>query len=258
MSKARDNPYGNDFYNGLLLEVPASAGTIVPLVMDLLHPRSVVDVGCGNGAWLAAFRDAGVRDYLGVDGDYTPRERLFISRDHFLSADLTVPLDLGRRFDLAVSLEVAEHLPETAATDFIETLTRLAPAVLFSAAVPSQGGAGHVNEQWQEYWRARFAANGFIATDPIRPMIWGRPGIANYYQQNIVVYVDRERIGDFPRLHALPVEHSVNLVHHTLLERQLDTDPTISEIVRVLPRAIKNSAKFHARRLISKLRFHRK
>ena len=147
---------------------------VVPIIVDLLRPRSVVDVGCGAGAWVRAFREHA--EAIGVDGDP--------SAD--VQADLTTPLDLGRRFDLAVCLEVAEHLPESAAPTLVASLVNLADAVLFSAAIPGQGGPGHINEQWQSWWASRFALHGYGARD-VRPLVVD-PRVQWWYQQNLVLY----------------------------------------------------------------------
>ena len=120
----------------------------------------MVDFGCAEGVWLSAWRDAGVQDVLGLDGDYVDRRRLLIPQERFHAVDLSQPIDLGRRFDLAQSLEVAEHLPAAAARHFVATITRHSSLALFSAAPPGQGGAHHVNEQPYGYWRDLFAEIG--------------------------------------------------------------------------------------------------
>src|ERR1700685_413165 len=129
-----------------------SAGIAVPLILGITGAASVVDVGCGAGNWIVAFQNAGVRDYFGVDGVHIPPETLRFPVARFLAHDLTTPLRLDRRFDLAISLEVAEHLPESAAAVFVKSLTDAADIVVFSAAIPLQSGPGHVNEQWPPYW----------------------------------------------------------------------------------------------------------
>lgn len=197
--------YSHDFFEGHQGPSSASAEAVVPLVMDWVAPASVVDVGCGRGAWLAAFVRHGVTDILGIDGDYVDRASLSIPPDAFRAADLTRPLNVGRAFDLAVSLEVAEHLPASSAEVFIATLAELAPVVLFSAASPYQGGTHHVNERWPAYWAERFGRHGYRALDILRPRIWGRPEVASWYQQNAVVYARPEALAAHPKLSAARV-----------------------------------------------------
>src|SRR5436309_14636146 len=125
-----------------------SAEAIVPLVFALLKPQSVIDVGCGLGTWLSVFEEFGVKDVFGIDGDHVDRSMLQISNERFTAFDLKKPIQIDRRFDLVVSLEVAEHLPKDCAKTFVHSLTRLGPVILFSAAIPFQGGRAHLNEQW--------------------------------------------------------------------------------------------------------------
>jgi hypothetical protein len=93
---------------------------------------------------------------------------------------------------LAISLEVGEHLPVARATSLVSDLCALADVVLFGAAIPFQGWQrAHVNEQWQSYWAAKFASNGYDAFDALRPLIWSMPNIAYFYKQNALFYVKR-------------------------------------------------------------------
>lgn len=139
--------YTKDYYKDIQGGSRRSAKVIVPLVLELIQPRSVIDVGCGVGAWLSVFKECGVRDIMGVDGDYIDKKMLQIPQERFLSFDLREPLRMDRQFDLVVSFEVAEHLPSECAERFVDSLVRLGPAILFSAAIPFQGGAHHMNEQ---------------------------------------------------------------------------------------------------------------
>jgi 2-polyprenyl-3-methyl-5-hydroxy-6-metoxy-1,4-benzoquinol methylase len=139
--------YDDAFFSSHDQGCRASARQAIPIVLEFTRPASIVDVGCGTGTWLAGFRAAGIADVVGVDGDYVDRDKLSIDRERFFARDLEQPLDLGRRFDMAMSLEVAEHLPDRAADTFIASLVRLAPLILFSAAIPQQGGTNHCNEQ---------------------------------------------------------------------------------------------------------------
>ena len=166
-----------------------SARAVVPLVMERFRPTSVVDVGCGSGAWLAVFGEHGVRDLVGVDGQHVRAESLRISPDAFVARDLAEPLGLDRRFDVALSLEVAHYLPRHAGVALVGSIAALAPVVLFSAAVPGQpGGPGH-NLQWPAWWAELFQSRGFRAEDWLRPLLWEDPHVDWWYAQNTILYV---------------------------------------------------------------------
>lgn len=193
-------PYTADYYRSLRDGARRSAEVVVPVVLRLGRPRSVVDVGCGVGTWLAVFRELGVEDICGVDGDYVDREQLEIPPSYFLPWDLTRPLRLGRRFDLAVSLEVAEHLPAECAEGFVGSLTDVAPLVLFSAAVPFQGGQQHINEQWPAYWARLFAARGYLPVDCLRRRLWEDERVEWWYAQNVLLFAERDSLEARPNL----------------------------------------------------------
>src|SRR4051794_6556440 len=126
--------YDREFFERHQAGARRSARVIVPRVLGLVAARSVIDVGCGQGTWLSVFAECGAPDVFGIDGDYVDARRFEIPAERFEPRDLSRPFELLRTFDLAVSLEVAEHLPAAAADDFVASLTRLAPVVLFSAA----------------------------------------------------------------------------------------------------------------------------
>ncbi len=134
------------------------------------------------------FREYGIDDVLGVDGANLDLDLLQIPRERFRPHDLTQPLHLGRQFDLALSLEVAEHLPAERAATLVASLVRLAPVVLFSAAVPYQGGLHHVNEQWPGYWINLFEKHGYLVVDCLRDQIWLNERVDWWYCQNLLVF----------------------------------------------------------------------
>jgi len=179
-----------------------SARVIVPLVLELIGARSVIDVGCGTGTWLAVFAEFGVHDIFGVDGEYVDRRALEVPEDRFVPFNLERPLDLGRRFDLVVSLEVAEHLPPASAEVFVDSLTRLGPVVLFSAAVPFQGGTNHLNEQWPEYWAELFRRRGYVPVDCVRHRVWQHADVEWWYVQNALVFATEDYVASHDPLLA--------------------------------------------------------
>ncbi len=167
----------------------ASAEAVVALLKQWFpHIGTVVDFGCGQGVWLAAWNGAGATEVLGLDGDYVDRSQLRINSGQFRATDLALMTDLGRRFDLVQSVEVAEHLPASAAAGFAEMLGKHGDLLLFSAAPPGQGGEHHVNEQPYDYWRKLLSEQGFVAYDCIRSRLAGRPEIQPWYRYNLVLY----------------------------------------------------------------------
>jgi len=192
--------YTEDFYQRRRERTLRSAREVVPLVLDLLHPRSVVDVGCADGGWLSVFRAHGVEDIYGIDGEWVDRGTLAIPDDRFAYVDLRKPFRLERQFDLVVSLEVAEHLPGECAETFVDCLTRLGPTILFSAAIPWQGGTGHLNEQWPEYWARHFEDRGYVVVDCLRRKIWQNDKVEWPYVQNALMVVRREALAGHPTL----------------------------------------------------------
>jgi hypothetical protein len=158
----------------------------------------------------------GVTDFLGIDGDYVDSGKLLIAPDRFRALDLTQPFSLERSFDLVMTLEVAEHLPEASASGFIKSLVALGPVVLFSAAVPYQGGTGHINEQWPEYWAALFSRERYVAIDCIRPRVWSNPEVQPWYAQNALLFVKEDVLVDNQALRAErdgSLGRPLNLVH---------------------------------------------
>jgi len=209
-----DTSYGRRFFAGQRDQSLASARALVPLIIDLLHPGSVLDVGCGLGTWLSIFQEQGVNDVIGVDGGYVDHAALCISPDLFLAHDLVAPLDLKRNFDLVLSLEVAEHLPEPSAETFIDSLVRHGDVVLFSAAIPGQIGTNHINEQWPSYWATKFSERSFELLDVIRPTVWRESGIALCYKQNVLLFIRSSSLAHGELCQSLQAPNSIlDIVH---------------------------------------------
>jgi len=186
--------YDRDYYEMKQAGWRDSAAAIVPALVRWFPARAVLDVGCGTGNLLATFARYGATDLLGIDGEQVPRDLLQIAPEQFLLAEQALVTGLDRRFDVACSLEYAEHLPAERARDLVALLAGAAPVVLFSAAVPGQGGLGHVNEQRQSWWAALFAERGLVPVDCIRPAIQDAPGVEWYYAQNTLVYCAPPRV----------------------------------------------------------------
>lgn len=187
--------YKQEFYAGRHEKTVYSADTILSILLERIPAiDSAVDIGCGVGTWLSVLRNKGVKDIQGVDGHWVDQELLAIPRACFSQVDLgKSEIRLPRRYDLAISLEVAEHLPSDRAAEFVSSLAALSDYVLFSAAIPLQGGTNHVNEQWQHYWVKLFGDIGYVVHDCIRPRIWDDTRIPFWYRQNILFFSRRQK-----------------------------------------------------------------
>lgn len=213
-------PYTQEFYNNQSSTSLQSAQIVVPVVRQFINPASVTDIGCGVGTWLSVWQQTGTTQIHGFDGDYVQPAQLQIPQENFTAHDLSQPLASqllsDKRCDLVMSLEVAEHLPEASAADFVKTLTSLSDVVLFSAALPYQGGVGHINEQWPSYWAEKFKNEGYVAIDCIRPLIWSNTSVCWWYCQNILMFAKAEKLSQYPELakaHLLTNQGYLNKVH---------------------------------------------
>jgi hypothetical protein len=189
----KTSPYTEQFYREQRSLSRASAEAILPPVIQAVQPSSVVDVGCGVGTWLSTILVAGVTDVLGLDGGWVQTDSLDIPAEQFRAVDLRQPICINRRFDLALCMETGEHLPIERSPGLVSDLVGLAPVVLFSAAVPGQGGTDHINEQWPDFWAELFATHGYECIDAIRWRHWTDQCVEFWYAQNSFLYVAKER-----------------------------------------------------------------
>jgi SAM-dependent methyltransferase len=231
-----------------------SAEIVVPLLLALVPVHSIVDVGCGVGTWLSVFRRHGVEEVLGLDGDYVERNLLQFPETCFAPTDLSKPVVLARTFDLAVSLEVAEHLPRQCAPGFVESLVSLAPVILFSAAIPFQGGNHHINEQWPDEWIRLFQRHDYLAVDCIRNRVWENPEVDWWYAQNSFLFVRRDFLersallkveyertnpGQFRLVHPRQYLHLHGMLREAIARAQ--SVPTLKKASRSLLLSLGNS-----------------
>ena len=190
--------YDSAFQNMASSGAAYAARRTISILRSILSIHSIIDLGCARGTWPRAWLEQGVEEAIGVDGDYVDRTRLEIEPSRFVVHDLAQPFALARRFDLAQSLEVAEHLPAARAAGFVADLVTLAPVVLFSAAPPGPGGEYHINEQPYENWRRLFARHDYVPIDCLRPALIGDSAVPAWYRYNMVLYVIRPEVANLP------------------------------------------------------------
>lgn len=197
MSKI-DHEYQSKYYDYINAGSLSSARIVCPIIIHWLKPNSIIDIGCGAGAWCSIWKSLGISDVTGVDGSYVQTESLLIDSSSFFPQDLSQPFDLNKHFSLATSFEVAEHIPEDKADIFLNNITQCSDIVLFSAAPPGQGGEFHVNEQPLDYWRKKFNKKGYECFDPLRKKIYENKEIEPWYRYNTLLYIKKDILGQIP------------------------------------------------------------
>lgn len=190
--------YGPDFYSNQAENAYKSALATLPFIINLLKPKSVVDLGCGIAPWLKACVDLGVSDVLGIEGEYVKELKTYIPIENYKFFNLEKRLTINRHFDLALSLEVGEHLSKDASQNLVDSLCGLSDIILFSAAIIGQEGTMHINEQFPEYWAKLFKLNNYLPVDYIRPLIWDDSKVEVWYKQNILIYVNGNKLDLLP------------------------------------------------------------
>lgn len=187
--------YDQSFFEEQIDGSALSAKAVVPVIMSLRSgAKSVVDIGCGTGTWLREYAAQGMNEILGIDGSDPPDDLRQIDRTLMIKHDLSKPLQIHRHFDIAQSLEVAEHLDPSLAHFLVDTLTELSDFIVFGAAIPGQGGVNHVNEQWQSFWIEKFERRGYVALDALRPRIWNSSDVCWWYAQNTFIFINERNL----------------------------------------------------------------
>jgi hypothetical protein len=167
-----------------------SALVVLKLLFTLYKPKTVVDFGCGSGAWLTVAHGLGAENLYGFDGSWVNPRELTSNHINFTSVDFekeTPPVT--HKSDLAISVEVIEHISSARSDCFLDALCSSSDVIVFSAAIPYQGGTHHVNEQPQSHWITRFACRGYDVFDIFRPAIWNNVDVRWWFRQNIFLYV---------------------------------------------------------------------
>jgi hypothetical protein len=184
------------------------------LVHEVFPFRSVVDFGCGIGGWLVAAKQLGAERTLGLEAEWIKDREKLVDASEITICDLaSSPPKFGRTFDLAISIEVAEHLPPESADGLCDALVNAADLVVFSAAVPGQGGDNHVNEQKPRYWVDKFWHRSFMPLEMVRPVIINDPIMFPWLKQNVIVFANYSLLCSRSSLkqYMMPREYFYNL-----------------------------------------------
>jgi SAM-dependent methyltransferase len=218
-----NNSYTSGFYSGIEPGALRSARVILGVLFEAYRPNAVLDIGCGQGAWLAAAEELGCSHLVGIDGPWVNAKAMLSRRATFSAVDLEGDISFRDRFDLCICLEVAEHLSPARAPGFVDSLCSASDVILFSAAIMQQGGTNHINERWQSFWAGLFKSAGFECYDLIRPKIWTDDRVDSWYRQNVLLYINQSSpVTEAVRRHC-PDRGPLDIVHPDIYEGNLET-----------------------------------
>lgn len=234
--------------------VPNSAVQVLKILFEVYKPKSIIDVGCGNGVWLNVANSLGVNEFLGIDGKWSgewnklPKENYFPCNLEEFKFE-----KINKKYDLALCLEVIEHIDNDSSILMIKEITKLSPVILFSAALPFQGGDHHINENWLDYWKNYFEKSNYYCFDFIRPQIWNNDDIYWWYRQNIVLFVNKnshEYTEISTKLDLLNIQsfEGLNIVHPQNYFEKL-SEVSLRQSLTILLRSIKRFFRRRLRRL---------
>jgi SAM-dependent methyltransferase len=234
--KKHKRQYSAKFYTNQVSGSYLSAKVYALHLSNFLSPSSVADIGCGIGAWLKAFKEAGAKTLIGFDGDWNTQQDMIDGSIIFKAVDLNRPISNTEKVDLAMSLEVGEHLEPSSARTLVNSLTDMADVVLFGAAFTDQGGTNHINEQPHTYWAKLFSDVDFAPFDIFRPVFWGDERVEFWYRQNTFLYVRRDSAvflaivskGASPMLNV----DFMNCIHPVLYEKKIR--PNFGQGLRII------------------------
>jgi SAM-dependent methyltransferase len=236
--------YNSDFYKKMADGAELSAHIILSDLFKLINPDKVIDLGCGLGCWLGVAKKLGATSVTGFDGDYVNRKQLYIEPSEFISINLLNSLPNSMKADLSLCMEVAEHLPSSRADDIVDFLCASSDVVLFGAAIPGQGGAHHINEQWQSYWVEKFKKNNFEHSVIIRDKLWNDKRVAVWYRQNSLIFINKCRTDLVAQFNNQIVETIVDVVHPDLYDMKMKRYNAQEKILTVLQRYLNTARSF--------------
>lgn len=215
--------YKEQFYANRDDHTRYSAERILSIILtEITTPQNVVDIGCGVGTWLSVAQSLGVASIDGYDGPWVVKDYLQIPAARFHENDLAEQLALETQFDLGISLEVFEHLPADIACQRLDHVLEHCRFMLFGAAVPQQGGTGHINERPQSYWHDYIIQRGFVGYDLVRPQVWADPKIPYWYKQNPLFYVrsgEVQNLSDNLARYKVSDQTLLDVIHPGLLNK---------------------------------------
>ena len=186
--------YTNFFYKSVSSRSEEVSNKVLThLFKSAIQIKSIKDVGCGEGEWFnSKVLNEGKYDLFAYD---LP-EAIALAKSkskidikfHPINLEF-IEINIFADTDVTIFTEVAEHLTEECAKKIINFICDTSKIVIFSGAIPGQGGYNHINEQPLKYWIQLFEVNNFIPVDFLRPIIREEKSVPFYYRNNLFLFI---------------------------------------------------------------------
>lgn len=240
--------YSRKFYSSVDDRAGATAEEVFKVINMYLRTESILDVGCGSGAWLEAGFKLGVKRATGVDlwssievVENNPNLKPNIADNTLKLIVRDFVEDSTTEFiksDLAMCLEVVEHLPEHVGRNLVQRLTESANFIVFSGAQPGQGGTYHINEQPLTYWVEEFKKYGFNVYDPFRLTLQNQSNLPRFYALNTLLFVNQNAIESSDLLLNVDQLQACRVLDQKLLDKRTHTEKVRYWLVGKLPQIV--------------------
>jgi len=192
--KQKKPNYDNKYYKKKYIKYRSWEKDIGRNIVSMFQPKSILDLGCGIGSYLEGALEGGCKDLYGIELNYDKAKKYITKNISFYikSGDITKELNLKKKFDCVLSIEVAEHVEMSQVSFFINNIIRYAEKyILFTAAPPGQPGRGHINLKKKNFWIKYIEDKGVTYKDEIVQQCvkaWSDFNTPLYILQNLMVF----------------------------------------------------------------------
>lgn len=193
MSQFNSKLYSKRYYKRHLVQYREWENAVGRNIVEILHPSSILDLGCGVGSYLEGALFAGCKNLLGIDISHDVAKEFFTNEiaGYLQCGNIAEKLNL-QPFDCVMSFESAEHIDPKGTDQFIKNLTELSQKyIVFTAAPPGQRGTGHINCREKKFWINEIQRNGFIYHKDLVDYfvsVWTDYKAPNYILKNLMVF----------------------------------------------------------------------
>lgn len=175
--------------------------------------KKIIDLGCGPGIYVDEMVNLG----LNATG-YEPDTRTLKYSKNVRNKSL---FEVEDPSDLVIFMEVAEHIPSDRNDEIVESIFRNMKddgVLIWTAAVPGQGGDGHINCQTKDFWLKKLEKAGLVNDEEIQEnllnFVKSDPNTMGWFLNNLIVMKKKKKSKNV--VFFIEPEWSYGRVHYDL------------------------------------------